>query len=107
MTRKESHKEYRAMSARRLAKATAAFDEEFVIDRSRGLTAEEKAQWRRTRKKAGRPKMGNGAKVISVSVEKGLLARADRLARKLELPRARLIALGLEAVLENPSLFCG
>ena len=40
--------------------------------------------------------------MISVSVEKGLLNRADRLARKLRLPRTQLIALGLEVLLENP-----
>jgi len=42
--------------------------------------------------------------VISVSIEKRLLTRADRLARKLRLPRTQLTALGLEALLENPSL---
>jgi metal-responsive CopG/Arc/MetJ family transcriptional regulator len=42
--------------------------------------------------------------VISVSIEKGLLTRTDRLARKLQLPRTQLIALGLEALLDDPSL---
>jgi hypothetical protein len=92
------------MNARQLAKATAEFDRELVIDRSRELTDEEKARWQRARQKPGRPKVGKGAQVISVSIEKGLLTRADRLARKLQLPRTQLIALGLEALLENPSL---
>ena len=47
----------------------------------------------------GRPKIGNGVKVISLSVEQGLLARADRLAKKLEISRAQLVRRGLEAVL--------
>jgi hypothetical protein len=90
------------MNARELAKATAELDRELVIDRSRPLTSQEEARWQRARQKPGRPKVGKGAKVISISIEKGLLSRADRLARKLQLPRTRLIALGLEALLENP-----
>jgi hypothetical protein len=104
MTRKLPSKRCQGMNAKELAKATTAFDEEMVIDRSRPLTDEEKAQWRRARRKAGRPKVGKGVQLISVSIEKGLLTRTDRLARKLQLPRTQLIALGLEAVLENPSL---
>jgi metal-responsive CopG/Arc/MetJ family transcriptional regulator len=37
--------------------------------------------------------------VVSVSIEKGLLKRADRMARKRKISRARLIAEGLERVL--------
>jgi hypothetical protein len=104
MTRKQPTKRYQEMNTRELAKATAGFDKELVIDRSRELTDEEKAQWRRARRKSGRPKVGKGVQVISISIEKGLLTRADRLASKLQLPRTQLITLGLEAVLENPSL---
>jgi hypothetical protein len=78
-----------------------------VVDRCRDLTDEEKARWQRARQKRGRPKVGKGVQVVSVSIEKGLLSRADRLARKLQLPRTQLIALGLEALLENPSLVQG
>jgi hypothetical protein len=104
VTRKQPTKRYQEMNARQLAKATGAFDKELVFDRSRELTDEEKDQWRRARQKVGRPKAGKGVRIVSVSIEKGLLSRADRLARKLQLPRTQLIALGLEALLENPSL---
>ena len=104
MTRKQPTKRYQEMNTRELAKATAAFDKELTIDRSRELTDEEKTQWRRARRKVGRPKAGKGVQEISVSIEKGLLTRADRLARKLQLPRTQLIALGLETLLEHPSL---
>jgi hypothetical protein len=43
---------------------------------------------------------GGGVKVISVSVERGLLARSDALARDLGISRASLIERGLRAVLE-------
>jgi metal-responsive CopG/Arc/MetJ family transcriptional regulator len=39
-------------------------------------------------------------KVVSVSVERKLLARSDALARNLGISRASLIELGLRAVLE-------
>jgi metal-responsive CopG/Arc/MetJ family transcriptional regulator len=38
-------------------------------------------------------------KVISVSIEKGLLKQSDGLARRLGISRARLVARGLRAVL--------
>ena len=45
--------------------------------------------------------MGRGAKTISVTIEKGLLAKTDRLAKRLGTSRATLIAQGLRSVLEN------
>lgn len=104
MNRKQAKKPLQQMKARELAKATAEFDQEMVVERSRELTPAEQSRWERARRKPGRPKVGKGAQVISVSLEKGLLTRADRLARKLQLPRTQLIALGLEALLENPAL---
>ena len=104
MTRKQSKKHYDQMTASELAKATSQFDQEMVVDHSRELTPAEQSRWQRARRKPGRPRVGDGVQVISVSLEKGLLSRADRLAKKLQLPRTQLIALGLEALLENPSL---
>ncbi len=52
------------------------------------------------RRKRGRPQRGKGAKVISVSVERALLRRADQLAKTSGLSRARLIEMGLRTVLE-------
>jgi len=92
---------YESMNAKELAEATAEFDKEFVALKSRPLSPESAELWRRARARPGRPRMGKGAKVISVSVEKGLLARSDALARKLKVRRAALIARGLRAVLAH------
>jgi hypothetical protein len=81
--------------------AAARFDQEFAIDESREATAEERAQWQRAKRKRGRPKQGKAVQVISVSIEKGLLERTDRLARRLKVRRTQLIAAGLEALLER------
>jgi hypothetical protein len=70
-----------------------------VIAQSRPLTAEERAWWKKVRRRPGRPRRGTGAKVISVSVEQELLARSDVLAKSLGISRALLIQRGLKAVL--------
>ncbi len=98
---KNRSKPYTRMNARELAAATARFDEEFVIDRSREPTPEERLQWRRAKRKRGRPKQGQGVQIISVSIEKGLLKKTDKLAKKLHTQRTRLIARGLEAILNE------
>lgn len=77
----------------------ARYDREFVADEFRPLNAAERAQWQRAKRKRGRPVQGKGARVISVSVEKGLLAASDKLAAKKRITRANLIARGLRAVL--------
>jgi hypothetical protein len=93
------HKKYTEMNAEELAQATAEFDKEFIADTFGPLTPEMAERWRRANRKRGQPKVGKGVRVISVSVEKGLLARSDALARRLKVRRAALIARGLRAVL--------
>lgn len=78
---------------------TREFDAEFVVDEFRPLDAPARTRWAQARRKPGRPREGQGAKVISVSVENGLLEQTDRLARELGLTRARVIARGLRAML--------
>jgi hypothetical protein len=105
MKSNKRNKPYTQMTAKELAKATARFDEEFVIDRSIEQNAAQKAQWQRAKRKRGRPSVGKGAQVISVSIEKGLLKKTDQLAKKLKLRRTQLIARGLEAVLDGEVKF--
>jgi hypothetical protein len=53
----------------------------------------------RKKGKPGRPKIGLGVVAVSVSLEKGLLARVDAMARELGMPRSALITRGLHAEL--------
>ncbi len=100
MKRKKSVvKKYERMRPEELKAATAEFDREFVVEKSRPLNAEERALWAKARRKPGRPKVGRGARVISVSVEQGLLVQSDALAHRLGISRASLVARGLKAVL--------
>ncbi len=104
-------KRYQDMTAAELAEATKEFDKPWPGPGlpGRALTATERKQWQRMRDKMnrsapakGRPKVGEGVKVISLSVEQSLLRRADALAKKRGVSRAAMVAAGLAAVLEDP-----
>ncbi|HVC95843.1 MAG TPA: ribbon-helix-helix domain-containing protein [Pirellulales bacterium] len=97
--KKMKEKPITVMNAGELARITAEFDKEFVANSFHSPDAAAAAKWRDAKRKRGRPIRGNGAKVISVSLEEGLLSRANTLAKKLGIPRAKLISRGLEAVL--------
>lgn len=96
-TKMPKSKPYWEMTTAELREATKEFDQEFIGDTFKPATAKERARFERARKR-GRPRNGHGAKTISVTVEKQLLAKTDRLAKKLKVPRAVLIARGLQAV---------
>jgi hypothetical protein len=89
-------KPYWELTTNELAEVTAPFDEPFVADRSRPLTPAEREQWKRVRGKRGRPKVGQGFKRVSVSIEQGLLKRATALAKKRRVSRSKLFAQLLE-----------
>lgn len=110
MAKKSNIEKFLALSDAQKAAEVARFDEEFIADEGRPLTREERARWERLqkglqrthrRKKLGRPAKGKGVKVISLSVEQGLLERADAEARRRNISRAALVAEGLEAVLSE------
>ena len=72
---------------------------EETLARSRPLNARERKQWRRFKAKMGRPKVGKGAKTISLTVEKNLLKQADAYAKRHGISRANLVAQGLQAII--------
>lgn len=94
-------KKYWEMNAEELAAATKEFDREGVAETFRPMTRAEEAAWREKVEKRprGRPRNGRGVKVISLGIEAGLLERADALAKKRRISRAKLVSEGLEAVL--------
>jgi hypothetical protein len=100
---RSAYEEFMAMTPAERDKAVAEFDREFIMDTFKPLTPKMQARWERAKRKRGRPRVGRGARVISVSVERDLLARSDALARKLKVRRAALIARGLRAVLAEES----
>lgn len=63
------------------------------------MTAADRKRFAPIRAKMGRPKIGNGSKVIGVSVEADLLKRADDYARRLGIGRTELFVRGLRLLL--------
>lgn len=94
-------KPYWEMTTAELSKATAEFDRELVGKTFKKPTAAQKTRLARAKRKRGRPQLGQGVQVISVSLEKGLLRAVDNLAKKKKAKRAELITFGLQAILNG------
>lgn len=95
-----NNKRLRAVrSTDELEHLTAEFDRENVVDEFHALSPASHRRWTTVKRKPGRPRKGRGVKVISVSVERTLLARSDAVARKMGVTRAGLIERGLKAIL--------
>jgi predicted transcriptional regulator len=99
MRRRIAAKPATQMNTKELGQATKEFEREFVADAFGPPGPVERQQWRRAKRKRGRPRRGRGVKVISVSLEKGLLSRCDALAKRLGVSRAALISRGIHEVL--------
>lgn len=99
MIMKSAYRSFVEMSDREKEEAVKEFDQEFIIRKTRPLSPAERELWERAKARRGRPVKGQGAKVIAVSVEKGLLDKSDALAKKMRISRAALIARGLRAEL--------
>jgi hypothetical protein len=74
----------------------APFDQEFVADKSRPLTAAERRRWNAFRKRTRSKKT---VAKVSVQLEHDLVQKSDELAREQGLSRAELIARSLRAAL--------
>jgi hypothetical protein len=88
-----------ALSDAEKRRAASEFDREFVADTFRPLTPAQRKLWQKAKRGPGRPRVGGGAKVVSVSIEKELLRRADALAKRRKLTRSELLADALRAAL--------
>src|SRR5437660_10394771 len=97
---KTKRKPYDRMTTAELREATKEYDRPFALARSKPLTPHQK-ELHRQAKRRGRPQVGNGASRVLISVERGLLERADKFAKRHQISRSHLIARGLEAVLNG------
>ncbi len=97
-------KPYWEMTTAELRKATRQFDDPAYQPPALPKTAADIAQQRRAKNKGGRPRKGLGARTISLTVERGLLARSDAYARRLGISRAELIQRGLNAIVPVSSI---
>ena len=75
----------------------APFDREDVGAKTRGLTAAERRRWERA--KRGRPKIGQGSKIVPVSLERGLLKQVNAFAKAHGLKRSQMVSEGLRMIM--------
>ena len=92
-------REFDALSYDDKEKVWNYYNRKIPLSETRAPTAAERALMARMRKKAGRPKVGQGSKLVAVTIEKGLLTRADAYAKEHAMKRTELIAQGLRLVL--------
>jgi hypothetical protein len=73
------------------------------LARSKPLTREQRKRWNRIKKNlGGRPKHGKyGTQIISVTVEKELLAQANAYARAKGMKRSELVTQGLKLAMQQ------
>lgn len=90
---------YGRMTAAELDEEVAKFDQEFIVETAKPLTAKERRTDQRAKSKRGRPRIGAGARRVLVSIEASLLRRLDLYAHKHGLTRSALIVRGLEVLL--------
>ena len=62
----------------------------------RPLNAQERKRWNKFEKRLGRPKVGRGAKLVTVSLERGRAEQIDEFLRRHGLGRSTLFARGAE-----------
>jgi hypothetical protein len=88
------------MTAEQLDAEVARYDEPFAALReSKPLIKSDRALLRRAKGKGGRPKLRPGARRVVISVERGLLKKADFYAKNNGMACAELIAPGLRSII--------
>ncbi|MCC6422131.1 MAG: hypothetical protein IT447_01520 [Phycisphaerales bacterium] len=97
--KKTNSKPYWKMNAKELNEATRKYDSELIP--TTPLTAEmrKRLQEAKAKARAGRKPVGQGSKRVLITMERGLLQEADRLARQKGMSRSQLIADGLKTIL--------
>ena len=80
----------------------ARFDSgEIPLSQSRSLNASERKLWKRIKRGLGRPKIGLGAAVVPVSIERGLLREVDAFVRTHRMKRSQMVVEGLRLVMRR------
>jgi hypothetical protein len=99
---KTTKKRFSEMSLDELREATKEFDRPSEDGYGfKPLNASHRATWNRVKRGPGRPKVGQGASNVLVSIERGLLKQADELAKQRNMSRSALVSAGLRALLSE------
>jgi hypothetical protein len=80
----------------------ARFDSgEVPLSQSRPLNASDRKLWKQIKRGLGRPKIGRGAAIVPISIERGLLDEVDAFARAHRLKRSQMVVEGLRLVMRR------
>lgn len=99
--RKTYYERFMAMSDAQRDAEVEQFDKEMLGLPGKSLTARDRQLHRKAGLKLGRPRKGEGAKRVLITVERGLLRKADFYAKTKGLSRSELIAKALKSVLSS------
>lgn len=99
--KKSPYQKFAELSDAEKDKVVAKFDEPFTSLHGRPMSPGMKKLWEKARRKGGRPRVGRGSKRVMLSVEQGLLERADDLARRRQITRSELFAQGVLTMLKR------
>jgi len=95
-------REFLSLPLRERQRVVAEIEAESPEDRlarSTPLTPALRRRWNKFKRGRGRPQIGKGSTVVSLSLEKDLLKRADAYAKAHGLKRSELLTRGLLSVL--------
>ena len=92
---------YGRMTERELEAVVAELERPISLSETRPMTAAERRQWQRAKRRPGRPRRGKGVRVISLSVEQSLLEEADLRAQRAGITRATLFEMALRSILRQ------
>jgi hypothetical protein len=105
MKKKDPVEQFLSLSDAEKAAEIAPFEKEHQGPGllGRPLNATERKQWARIKRKArrGRPVLGKGAKIVPVSIERGLLRETDAFAKAHRLKRSQMVAEGLRLLMKR------
>jgi len=89
-----------SMPSMKLAELTKDLDN-IDFENTRELSTEMGEKWERAKRGRGRPRIGEGAEKVLISMEKRLLLVTDALARRKGLDRSKLVAKAIREMLER------
>lgn len=104
--KQNAYERFMALTPAERAADVAGYDQEDLTP-GKPLSAAGKALHRRAAArgaraaKMGRPKVGKGAKIVPVTIERGLLREADSFAKRHGLKRSQMVAQGLRLVMQG------
>ena len=94
-------KRFRDMTLDELREATREFDRPNLNPKPKPVPPDVQAKHDRVMSKMGRPRVGDGAQRVLISLERGLLKEADKLAKARDMSRSELIAVALRTAIKG------